>query len=369
MGLDDLPKKMRAIQVVEFNKPYEINEVDVPTDLQSTDLLVKVAVASNCHTDGMVSEGAFGSKLPQIASHEGAGTVVALGDLAKERGFKEGMRVMCGIPLHPCGHCHDCLGPESHRQYCANLGGHVGVTTDGCFAEYMRADSASSTPLPDEVTFLSAAPLACAGRTVWRSVLQTGLKAGEWVCIVGSGGGLGHLGIQFAKALGLQVIGVDARDEGLELSKHYGADVIVDARNGKDAVVKEVQKVTNGQGADSSITLSDHPDACSIACGSTKMHGVVVQIAQPEQISVPFPEIIFRDIKIHGSLICSPSESVSMLETIAKHGVTVTTVPFEGLDKIGELVELVHGGKIKGKAAIIVDPEQIEHEKKIGAKY
>ena len=99
------------------------------------------------------------------------------------------------------------------------------------------------------------------------------------------------------------------------------------------------------------------------------MHGVVVQIAQPEQISVPFPEIIFRDIKIHGSLICSPSESVSMLETIAKHGVTVTTVPFEGLDKIGELVELVHGGKIKGKAAIIVDPEQIEHEKKIGAKY
>lgn len=178
-----------------------------------------------------------------------------------------------------------------------------------------------------------------------------------------------HLGIQFAKALGMKVIGVDARDEGLELSKHYGADVVVDARKGKEEVVKQVQAVTGGEGADSTIVLSDHKDAASIGCGCTKMHHVLVQIAQPDQISVPFPEIIFRDIKIHGSLICSPQESVSMLDTIAKHGVTVTTNPFHGLDKIEELVEMVHGGKIKGKAVIVVDPQQIEDEKKIGAKY
>jgi alcohol dehydrogenase, propanol-preferring len=191
MGIESLPKKMKAIQVVEFNKPYQINSVDVPTNLSPEDILVKVAVASNCHTDSMVAQGIMKSELPQIASHEGSGTVVALGEKAKERGFKEGMRVMCGIPLHPCGHCHDCLGPDSHKQYCTQIKGHIGVTTDGCFAEYVVADSASSTPLPDEVTFMSAAPLACAGRTVWRSVLQTELKSGQWVCIVGSGGGLG----------------------------------------------------------------------------------------------------------------------------------------------------------------------------------
>jgi alcohol dehydrogenase, propanol-preferring len=138
-----------------------------------------------------VLEGAFGRPLPQTASHEGSGTIVALGDLAKERGFKEGMRVMCGIPLHPCGSCFDCANPNGDSQYCINLEGHIGVQTHGCFADYVRADSRSSTPLPDEVTFLSAAPLACAGRTVWRSVLQTELKKGETVCIVGSGGGLG----------------------------------------------------------------------------------------------------------------------------------------------------------------------------------
>lgn len=370
MGVESLPKKMKAVQVVEFNKPYKINTVDVPTDLQPHDLLVKVAVASNCHTDGMVSAGTFGTKLPCTGSHEGSGTIAALGDAAKEElGFKEGDRVMCGIMYAPCGTCGDCLGNENCSQYCQNVKGLVGVTIDGAFAEYVRVDARTTTKLPNEVTFLSAAPLACAGRTIWRGVLQTGLKAGEWVVIVGSGGGLGHLGIQFAKALGLKVIGVDARDEGLELSKHYGADVVADARKGKAQVVKEVQAVTNGAGADSSICISDHKDAVAISAACTKMHGVLVQIAQPDEVSLPFNEVIFRDIKIHGSLVCSPEESVSMLDCIAKHGVTVTTNPFDGLDKINELTELAHGGKIKGKAVIVVDQAQIDHEKKIGAKF
>ena len=195
MAPPDLPTKMKAVQVVEFNKPYQINTVDVPTDLHPTDLLVKVAVASNCHTDSMVQSGVFGSKLPQTASHEGAGTVVALGKDAEGRGFQVGDRVMCGLPFHPCGSCGDCLGPEGQTQYCTNVDpGHVGVHVDGCFAEYVKVDSRSTTKLPDEVTFLSAAPLACAGRTIWRGVLQAGLKKGECLAIVGSGGGLGHLG-------------------------------------------------------------------------------------------------------------------------------------------------------------------------------
>ena len=142
----------------------------------------------------------------------------------------------------------------------------------------------------------------------------------------------------------------------------------MDARKGKESVVKEVQAATGGDGADSSIA-SDHRDATSIACGCTKMHGTLVQVAQPDEIIIPFPEIIFRDIRIHGSLICSQEESKRMLETIAKNGITVKTNPFQGLDKIEDLVEMVHGGKIKGKAVIVVDPEQVEAEKKIGAKY
>ncbi|SMY26041.1 unnamed protein product [Zymoseptoria tritici ST99CH_1A5] len=368
MANDSIPKTMKAIQVVEYNKPYQINEIDVPSNLDPLDLLVKVAVASNCHTDGMVQAGTFSTKLPCTASHEGAGTVVAVGSDVKE--FKAGDRVMCGLPLHPCGACSDCLGPNSQRQYCAFMKtGHIGVQTDGCFAEYVKCDSRSTTPLPDEVSFTSAAPLACAGRTVWRSIQKTGLVSGEWICFVGSGGGLGHLGIQFAKALGLKVIGIDARDEGLELTKHYGADVVVDVRQGKEKVVKAVQDVTGGNGADSTVCLSDDETAAGLACAVTKMHGFMVQIAQPDNVSIPFAEIIFRDIRIIGSLIAGADESKDMLKCIAEHGVTVKTNPFYGLDKIEELVELAHGGKIQGKAIIVVDNEQLEHEKKIGAKF
>ncbi|KAM0701146.1 hypothetical protein Q7P35_011507 [Cladosporium inversicolor] len=360
-----IPQEMRAIQVTEFHKPYQLNTVPVPT-LEPHDILLKIAVASNCHTDSMVQNGIFGTPLPVIASHEGAGTVVALGSSVKN--FKIGDRVMSGIPLHPCGKCHDCLGPEKQLQYCENVKGHVGVTTDGCFAEYARVDSRSSTVLPDEVSFRSAAPLACAGRTVWRAVLETGLKAGEWVCFVGSGGGLGHLGVQFAKALGLKVIGIDARDEGLGLTREYGADV-VDARKGKEEAVKAVREVTGGLGADATVNLSEAASAAGMACAVTKMHGSMVQIAQPDNIEIPFPEIIFRDIRVRGSLICSPEESKSMLKCIAEHGVTVKTNPFYGLDKIEDLVSMVHGGKIQGKAIIVVDNEQIEREKELGAEF
>ncbi|WPH01023.1 Hypothetical protein R9X50_00385700 [Acrodontium crateriforme] len=367
MGIEEVPKKMKAVQVIEFDKPYQLREVDVPQILGPLDLLVKVAVASNCHTDGMVQSGVFGSKLPVTASHEGAGTIVAIGCEVKD--FKEGDRVMCGLPLHPCGSCHDCIGPENQKQYCTKLEGYIGIHVNGCLAEYVQCDSRSTTLLPKEVSFLSAAPLACAGRTIWRGIIQTGLKPGEWVCIVGSGGGLGHLGVQFAKAMGLKVIGIDARDEGLQLTKQHGADVVVDARKGKDHAAKQVQTITGGRGADSSICISDAPSAAALACAVTKMHGIMVQIAQPDNVEIPFRELIFRDIRIHGSLICSPEESRRMLECIAKNGVTVKTNPFDGLDKMDKLVELVKSGKIQGKAVVIVDPKQIEEERRLGAKF
>ncbi|KAI0428134.1 GroES-like protein [Xylaria sp. FL1042] len=359
-----LPSEMHALRVTQFNAPYELCTIPVP-EPGPHDLLVKVAVASYCHTDSMVAAGVFKSKLPQTASHEGSGTVVAVGDSVSS--FKIGDRVMCGVPLHPCGKCEDCTGPiENHRQYCTQLG-HIGVTTQGCAADYVIADARTSTKLPGSVSFLSAAPLACAGRTVYRAVLQTGLKPGQWVAIVGSGGGLGHLGIQFAHAAGLKVVGIDARDEGLVLSREYGADVVVDARREKADVVEEVKAVTDGKGVDSAIVLADHAEA--LAAAVTRMHGTVVQVAQPDTISVPFAEVVFRDIRFKGTLIASPLESEGMMQCIAEHGIKVRTNPFQGLEKIEELLGVVKSGKLRGKAVIVVDPEQIEADKRIGAKF
>ena len=261
----------------QFHKPYKIHEVPTPTALHEHDLLITVGVASFCHSDNLVLAGVFPSKLPLIASHEASGTVVAAGSAVK--GFKKGDRVMASSTYHRCGKCEDCLGPEDCHQYCPNADGTLGVHLNGAFAQYMVVDSKEAARLPDNVSLKTAAPLACAGATVWRGVLQAGLAKGQWLGIVGSGGGLGHLGVQFAKALGLHVIGIDARDEGLELSRTCGADVVVDARVGKDKVVEEVHKNTQGAGVDATINVSDAKPAATLACAITKRHGKMVQIA------------------------------------------------------------------------------------------
>ncbi|KAI4129230.1 MAG: hypothetical protein LQ338_002342 [Usnochroma carphineum] len=361
MAIEGVPEKMLAAQVVEFNKPYKIQSIPTPTSLSPHDLLLKVKVASLCHTDSMVSAGIMGTPLPCIASHEGCGEVIALGSSVTY--FKKGDRVMAGLPMHRCGHCPDCLGPDELKHYCRNVKGYVGVTLDGAFAEYMVADARESSQIPEGVSYETAAPMACAGVTIWGGLVRAGLKAGETVALVGAGGGLGHLGCQFAKAMGLQVVGIDARDEGLELARQLGAHVVVDARVGKEKVVEEVNKVTNGLGVDSALTISDAPEAAALACAITKMHGTMIQIAQPPDVSVPFAELIFRDIRVHGSLLAPRREAQRMLDFVAEHNITVKTNAFLGLEEIPQLLELAHSGKMAGKGVVIVDGDEIRKER------
>ncbi|KAJ4370373.1 hypothetical protein N0V83_004891 [Neocucurbitaria cava] len=312
----------------------------------------------------MVQKGVMGTSLPCTGSHEGAGTVVAIGSSVTS--FAPGDRVMAGIIYHPCGTCADCLGPENYRQYCQFSGGYCGVSTHGFFAEYARIDASQAARIPDSVSFETAAPLACAGCTIYRGLVLSAVQQGEWLAITGSGGGLGHLGVRFAKALGINVIGIDARDQGLELTTLGGADVTVDARRGLEDVVDKVHRVTNGQGVKITLNVSDADSAMATSCAITQMHGTVIQIAQPSLVSIPFQELVFRDIRVRGSLIASPEEARSMLEVVAKHGISVRTNVFEGLGDLERLVELAESGKMMGKGIIVLDRAQIGVGKESG---
>jgi len=365
MSISDLPTKMWAAQVVAFNSPYKVHQIPLPSDLAPKDLLIKVAVASLCHTDSMVSSGKMGTPLPCTASHEGAGTVVAKGSSVID--FEIGDRVMAGLLYHACGTCAECQGPSACPQYCQKTGGFLGVTNNGFFAQYAKIDAEQAAKLPDTVSFETAAPLACAGITIYRGVVLSAVQKGEWIAIVGSGGGLGHLGVQFAKAKGLKVIGIDARDEGLELTRQCGADVTIDARTSHKDIVKAVHACTNNEGVMATLNVSDASTTAATACAITKMHGTMVQIAQPDNVVIPYQELIFRDIRVRGSVISTVDEARDMLELVAEHGIIVQTNAFQGLGEIEKLVGLAHGGKIKGKGVIIMDQEQIEMEKKIGA--
>lgn len=270
---------MRACQIVRYNSPHELRTIPTPavTSLREHELLLKVAAASLCHSDLEYVKGHLDCTLPVTASHEGTGTVIAVGPAVTR--FHAGARIMAGQTFGRCGECAICKGPESYRHYCPYRETMMSVQRNGAFQEYLVVDSREASKIPDEMDFDTAAPLACAGTTVWRGILQTQLEPGQWLGIVGSGGGLGHLGIQFAKARGLRVVGVDAREEGIALSREAGADMVLDARLGKEHVTRQTSVATGGTGVDATLNVSDARTAAATACAMTKNHGTVVQIA------------------------------------------------------------------------------------------
>lgn len=234
------------------------------------------------------------------------------------------------------------------------------MKVDGAFADYHVADSRTTCRVPDEVSLVDAAPLACAGVTIYRAIIVSEAKKGDWLAIVGAGGGLGHLGIQMAKAQGIKVIAVDARDEALELCKHAGADVVLDARKGKDEVVKQVHELTgDALGVPSTINLSEHETAAPLACAITQMHGNMIQISQPAMVNIPFQELIFRDIRVKGSLVAGQEQSQDMLALVGKAGIKVETNIFHGLNEVPKMIELAHSNRMKGKAVCVVDKSQV----------
>jgi len=236
----------------------------------------------------------------------------------------------------------------------------IGVfKADGAFADYHVADARTACKVPDDVSLIDAAPLACAGCTIYRAVIVSETKKGEWLAMVGAGGGLGHLGIQMARAQGIKVIAIDARDEALELCKKAGAEHIFDARKGKEVVVRQVKELTGQDGADATINLSEHETAAPLACAVTKMHGNMIQISQPKIVNIPFAELIFRDVRVKGSLVAGQEQSQEMLNLVGKSGIKVETNVFKGLKEVPKMVELAHSGKMKGKAVCVVDESQV----------
>ncbi|KAI9731570.1 MAG: hypothetical protein M1834_004690 [Cirrosporium novae-zelandiae] len=354
-----LPKAMTAVQVTEFHKPYSLNTIPIPDprNLGPHEILVKTATAGLCHTDFMVRDGVFGATLPRTASHEGAGTVVAIGSSIAN--LIPNDRVMIGIAKDACGHCASCTGPSEYTQYCP-YASNIGVTVHGTFAEFVVCDGREATPIPPSIPFTTAAPLACAGKTVWRGIIDASLQPNQTLAIVGAGGGLGHLGIQFAHVQQLKVIAIDARDEGLELCREENAEIVLDARIEHSEIINQVEKATSGKRADATLNLSDADSAAGLAAAVTRMHGRLVQIAQPPRVSIPYAELIFRDVRVSGSLLCSREQARDMLDAVARYGIRAKTFLVEGLERVRELVEVAESGRLKGKGVVVVDGEQRE---------
>ena len=215
---------MKAAVVHEFGRPLRIEDVPVP-EPGPDQILVKIEACGVCHTDLHAADGDWPVRPtpPFIPGHEGVGHVAAVGRDAK--GVKEGDRV--GVPwLHSaCGRCRYCM--TGWETLCAEQK-NTGYSVNGGFAEYVLADPDFVGHLPDGLEFAPAAPILCAGVTVYKGLKETDARPGDTVVISGIGG-LGHLAVQYARAMGMHVIAVDVAEDKLNLAKTLGAEGHVSA--------------------------------------------------------------------------------------------------------------------------------------------
>ncbi|KAI1879455.1 hypothetical protein JX265_002409 [Neoarthrinium moseri] len=336
-------QEMRAALLREYNKPYELGRKETPK-IADHELLVKVYAAGFCHSDLQVAQGQFHSKTPMIPSHEPAGKIVQVGSNCRGD-WKVGDRVGVLNFKNACTSCTGCsLSKREYGTYDPRFCERretAGFQHDGAFAEYMVADPETTVKLPESLSFEQAAPLMCAGATVWGALEKatSGLSAGSTVAIIGIGG-LGHLGVQFAKALGYRTIAVDSRPEGRQLSTEVpgldlAPDLVVDS-TAPDA--KEgIYGFTQGEGIAAAVVCTDSLAANEWALTLLRIGGTLVVLGlPPDKWRFDSDIIVFKELILRGSYVASRESTERMMAIVKKSNIQshLTVVSFDGIPGI-----------------------------------
>jgi len=229
---------MKAAVLREFKKPLAIEEVGRPQP-GAGEILIQIEACGVCHSDVHVVDGDWPQfakivKTPLIPGHEVAGVVVEKGEAVQD--LKIGDRV--GLPwiYWTCGECEFCH--EGNENLCRQQK-ITGVTNDGGYAEFVKAPASHALKIPDSLSCVQAAPLFCAGVTVYRALKNSGISPGQRLAIFGIGG-LGHLAVQFGQALGAEVIAIDISEEKLALARSLGASATINVSTNNN-VIKELR--------------------------------------------------------------------------------------------------------------------------------
>jgi propanol-preferring alcohol dehydrogenase len=278
---------MHVAVVEKFGEPLVLREWDIPSPAAGQ-ILIKTEACGVCHTDLHAARGDWPLKptLPFIPGHEAIGLVAALGTGVTL--VKEGDRV--GLPwlYSACGHCEYCLSGWETVCPQAQFGGY---TKNGGFAEYLLADPNYVARVPSGLGAKDAAPLICAGVTTYKGIKETAARPGQWIAISGVGG-LGHLAVQYAEVMGLQICAIDIDDGKLAHAKRLGADVVVNAKTA-DAVAA-VKKATGG-GAHGVLITAPSLVAFKQGIGMVRSRGTCVLVGLPPgEFPVPLFDVVVR---------------------------------------------------------------------------
>jgi propanol-preferring alcohol dehydrogenase len=336
---------MKAAVLREFKQPLLLEEIDRPTTGPG-EVLIEVEACGVCHSDLHVADGDWAQfasivKKPLILGHEIAGRVVEVGPQVRE--LQIGDRV--GVPwIHwTCGECEYCLGGNENLCPRQKI---TGVTVDGGYAEFVKAPASHAVKIPDGLSAMEAAPLFCAGVTVYRALKRANIARGQMLAVVGVGG-LGHLAVQIGREMGAEVMAIDISDEKLALAKSLGAAATLNAAS--TDIGKQLRSVG---GFHAVLVTSAAKAAYDLAFNSLRPSGILLAVGLPAE-SICFPPIMMaaREVRIHATAVGTRQDLREVL-AMAAAGKIRCQIATHPLADANAVLNRLRRGEISGRAVL-----------------
>ena len=334
---------MKAVQVSKPGGVLELVERPIPEPGRGQ-VRIRVDACGVCHSDVMVKDGLWpGLQYPRVPGHEIAGRVDTVG--ADVANWKSGQRV--GVGWHG-GHCFTCDPCRRGDFILCQFEKVTAISFDGGYAEYMIAPAEAVAAIPDDLPADEAAPLLCAGLTVYNPLRNSGARAGDLVAIQGIGG-LGHLGIQCARRMGFQTVAIGRGGDKEPLARKLGAHEYVDTSTGAPA--QALQKLGGAR-----VILATAPDAKSISAlidGLAPGGKLVIVGAAPDPLSVSPLQLILSRRSIQGWPSGTAKDSEDALQFSALTGVRPMIERYP-LEKAAEAYDQMISGRARFRAVLTV---------------
>src|SRR6516165_9300645 len=334
--------KMKAAQISKAGGDFELVEREIP-EPGAGQVRVKVDACGICHSDVLVKDGLWpGLQYPRVPGHEIAGRVDALGD--RVANWKKGQRV--GVGWHG-GHdfvCDECRRGDFGM--CVNRKV-TGIDFDGGYAEYMIAPAEALALIPDDLPPEEAGPFMCAGVTVFNALRNSGARPGDLVAVQGIGG-LGHLGIQYARQMGFQTVALGRGKDKEPLARKLGAHHYIDSGAGNTAAA-ELQKLGGAR-----VILATAPNAAAISAlvdGLSPNGKLIVPAAPNEALTVNPFSLILGSRSVAGCYSGTAKDSEDTLNFSTLSGVRPMIEKYP-LSRVAEAYEQMHSGRARFRAVL-----------------
>ncbi len=335
---------MRVAQVSLAKGPFEIVERPIPEPGAGW-VRIKVHACGICHSDSLTKEGALpGIQYPRVPGHEVAGVVDAVG--VGVAGWEPGQRVGVGWNGGYCGYCDHCRRGE----FFACVRGQVtGVSYDGGYGEYMIAPASAVALMPQDLPFVEAAPLMCAGLTTFNALRNSGARPGDVVAILGLGG-LGHLGVQYAAKMGFHTVGIARGKDKEALARRLGASVYIDSQ-GQDAAAELVKL----GGAKVILATATSGEAMSAVQGGLAVNGTLLIVGAAESMQVSPLSLLMGCRAVKGWYSGTSINAQDTLNFSTRAGVRSMNEVYP-LDRVSEAYDHMMSGKARFRVVLSIGP-------------